>query len=186
MRSVRGDLCIDVLLRIYLLVEPWIDHHSIIKFFIFKKSLQTIFSVHVYFFHQIGGVELNSLKSALGRLRSGVEIWINGSASAPLLYDTHWGGLISCGCDFDGDTQDCRNQYPNCPAMTDAGQNFGHGFYNDHHFHYGYHIYAAAVVAKFDYAWARRHHEHVMTMVRDIANPSPEDPYFPTWRHKDW
>lgn len=27
---------------------------------------------------------------------------------------------------------------------TDEGQNFGAGFYNDHHFHFGYHIYAAA------------------------------------------
>ena len=25
------------------------------------------------------------------------------------------------------------------------GQNFGNGFYNDHHFHYGYFIYSAAV-----------------------------------------
>jgi endo-1,3(4)-beta-glucanase len=25
------------------------------------------------------------------------------------------------------------------------GQNYGAGFYNDHHYHFGYHIYAAAV-----------------------------------------
>jgi len=110
---------------------------------------------------QVGGVDLTKFNAALDRLRSGVEIWINGSASAPLLFDNHWGGMVSCGCDFDGDTQNCRNSFPNCPALTDAGQNFGHGFYNDHHFHYGYHIYAAAVVAKFDYAWARKHHEQV-------------------------
>ena len=52
--------------------------------------------------------------------------------------------------------------------------------------HFGYHIYAAAVVSKFDRDWARRHFEHVLLLVRDIANPSPQDPYFPTWRHKDW
>jgi hypothetical protein len=80
----------------------------------------------------------------------------------------------------------CGNQYPNCPALVDAGQNFGHGFYNDHHFHFGYHIYAAAVAARFDADWGRKNHEHVLLLVRDIANPSPYDPYFPTWRHKDW
>jgi endo-1,3(4)-beta-glucanase len=49
-----------------------------------------------------------------------------------------------CGCDFDGELDGCRNRYPDCPALTDEGQNFGAGFYNDHHFHFGYHIYAAA------------------------------------------
>ena len=29
-------------------------------------------------------------------------------------------------------------------------------------------------------------HDKVMLMVRDIANPSEEDNYFPRWRHKDW
>ena len=47
-----------------------------------------------------------------------------------------------CGCNFDG--KKCTNVYPDCPALTDQGQNFGAGFYNDHHFHFGYHIYAAA------------------------------------------
>jgi endoglucanase Acf2 len=28
--------------------------------------------------------------------------------------------------------------------------------------------------------------EHVLMYARDFANPSPQDPYFPTWRHKDW
>lgn len=67
-----------------------------------------------------------------------------------------------------------------------VGQNFGAGFYNDHHFHFGYHIYAAAVLSRFDYVWAKKYYEHVLLFVRDIANPSPQDPYFPTWRHKDW
>jgi len=26
-----------------------------------------------------------------------------------------------------------------------SGYNFGNGFYNDHHFHYGYFVYSAAV-----------------------------------------
>ena len=95
-----------------------------------------------------------------------------------------------CGCDYAWDEElkkgYCRNRFPNCPALNDMGQNFGAGFYNDHHFHFGYHIYSAAVVAKFDPAWGRKYHEHVKLLARDIANPSRDDPFFTTWRHKDW
>jgi len=42
------------------------------------------------------------------------------------------------------------------------------------------------VVSRFDPVWAREFHEHVLLLVRDIANPSPQDPYFNTFRHKDW
>jgi endo-1,3(4)-beta-glucanase len=59
-------------------------------------------------------------------------------------------------------------------------------FYNDQHFHYGYHIYAAAVVAHFDPKWGRKHWEQVLLLVRNIANPSREDYAFPLFRHKDW
>ena len=34
-------------------------------------------------------------------------------------------------------------------------------FYNDHHFHQGYHIYAAATVAYFDNEWGKRMFENV-------------------------
>lgn len=37
---------------------------------------------------------------------------------------------------------------------------------SDHHFHYGYHIYAAAVLAKLDPDWVRRYHERVVVMIR--------------------
>jgi hypothetical protein len=48
------------------------------------------------------------------------------------------------------------------------GSNFGAGFYNDHHFHFGYHIYAAAVAAKYDNIWGRKFHERILLLVRDI------------------
>lgn len=81
----------------------------------------------------------------------------------------------------------CSNPVgPGCPGFLNFGDNFGHAFYQDHHFHFGYHIYAAAVVAKFLPTKAREQWDAVMIMARDIANPSSEDPYFPQWRHKDW
>lgn len=41
-------------------------------------------------------------------------------------------------------------------------------------------------MAKFLPAVAVAQKDRVLLMVRDIANPSPSDPYFPLWRHKDW
>ena len=51
---------------------------------------------------------------AVGRLREGVEVWLNGTALAPLTYDNSWGGINSCGCLFNGEV--CDNVYPNCPG----------------------------------------------------------------------
>lgn len=59
-------------------------------------------------------------------------------------------------------------------------------FYNDLHFHYGYHIYAAAVVSHFDPDWAKKYFERVLLLVRNIANPAESGDYFPAFRHKDW
>ena len=56
----------------------------------------------------------------------------------------------------------------------------------DHHFHNGYHIYAAAAASSFDAAFGRRYFEPVLSLIRDIANPSTSDRYFPQFRHKDW
>ena len=128
----------------------------------------------------------DEMKNSLDSLRAATEIWINGTADTPFVYETAWGGVISCGCNFDSETQECSNQYPDCPSVTDPGLNFGNGFYNDHHFHYGYHINAAATIAHFDPEWGRKHFEQVLMLVRDIANPSKDDHYFPVFRQKDW
>ena len=120
---------------------------------------------------------------ALSSLRKSVQVWLDGTAKAPFVYDPSWGGVASCGCLFENG--DCKNRFPNCPAFSIPGLNFGNAFYNDMHFHYGYHIYAAAVVAHFDPDWGVKFFERVLLLVRNIANPSAEDGYFPVMRHKD-
>ncbi|RYG65845.1 hypothetical protein EON64_11075, partial [archaeon] len=139
---------------------------------------------------EVGLSQTQLFHGALQHLKEGVQVWLNGSAESPFIYDRAWGGMVTCGCNYHWDEEtrigSCWNRYPDCPALTDPGQNFGAGFYNDHHYHYGYHIYAAAVASKFDNNWARTFHQQVLLLIRDIANPSDEDPFFPTWRHKDW
>lgn len=152
----------------------------------------------------------DDVNEALLQLQRGIEIWISGEAQAPFVYDAAWGGLVNCGCNYlDGV---CLNTLPDCPAFSDRGLNFGNGtftfhdmllccfrslvtltpqhsstgFYNDHHFHYGYHIYAAAVVAHFDPEWGRQNFDKLFLLVRDIANHSVDDTAFPKFRQKDW
>ena len=41
--------------------------------------------------------------------------------------------------------------------------------YNDHHFHYGYFVYAAAVVGKFNKPWFARHKDKIYPIVYDTS-----------------
>jgi len=53
---------------------------------------------------------------------------------------------------------------------------------NDHHFHYGYFIRAAAEVARIDLAWAEKWRPMVELLIRDIASIDRRDPMFPYLR----
>jgi endo-1,3(4)-beta-glucanase len=81
---------------------------------------------------------------------------------------------------------------------------YGNGYYNDHHFHYGYFLAAAATIAKydsngtlqihraniynsrFDQGWMNEHETILNAFLRDIVNPSADDPYFTVVRCRDW
>ena len=63
---------------------------------------------------------------------------------------------------------------------------FGNTIYNDHHFHWGYFIYTAAVIGHLDPSWVNDNKAYVNMLVRDVANPSTRDQYFPLWRNFDW
>lgn len=102
------------------------------------------------------------------RLKSHLNPWLNGENENPLVYDTTWGGLVTT------------------KGLTDQTADFGQGYYNDHHFHYGYFLYAAAVVAKYDADWRDEYADRALWLVRDIANPSTKDPHFTPFRSMDW
>merc|ERR550519_567174 len=83
---------------------------------------------------------------ARDRVRPWIEGWLGGSNGDRLVYDRTWGGLVSLN------------------GLNDQNADFGKGMYNDHHFHYGYHIYTAAVLAKADPAWAEKWNDAILHM----------------------
>lgn len=106
----------------------------------------------------------------VGNLRTVLTSYLTGgNIASRLRYDTVWGGVVSE------------------KGLADPNVDFGNGRYNDHYFHYGYTIYAAAVVARFDATWLAANRARINDLVRDIANPAPvgTDPYFTPFRHFD-
>lgn len=110
--------------------------------------------------------ELNETELAANyrtNLGNALHPWLNATNSDPLRYDEDWGGVVSS-----------------------SGGSFGQGLYNDHHFHYGYFLYAAAAMAKNNPAWVAQYGDKVMDLVRNLANPAPSDPHYTYLRNKDW
>jgi endoglucanase Acf2 len=54
---------------------------------------------------------------------------------------------------------------------------------NDHHFHWGYFIHAAAFMEQFEPGWADDWGDMVNLLVRDAASPDRSDPLFPFLRN---
>ncbi|KAI1455013.1 glycoside hydrolase family 81 protein [Annulohypoxylon moriforme] len=110
-------------------------------------------------------------QDGLKKLQVAFSRFVQNKQQYPLYYESAWGGLVSSASYLTGNN----------------GADFGNTFYNDHHFHYGYFIYAAAIIGYLDPGWLTKENvDFVNTMVRDIANPSPSDKYFPIFRHFDW
>jgi endoglucanase Acf2 len=56
---------------------------------------------------------------------------------------------------------------------------------NDHHFHYGYFIKAAAVVSMYDITWSKKWRRMINSLVNDVASIEPRDTRFPRLRYFD-
>ncbi|ORX90752.1 glycoside hydrolase [Basidiobolus meristosporus CBS 931.73] len=114
---------------------------------------------------QIGRSEL--IAEVVGNLKRALEPWLTGGNRNPLVYDLTWKGIVSM------------------QGLGDRGADFGNGWYNDHHYHYGYFIYAIAVVGRYDRGWLDAYRVPILAILKDYANPFHEDPMFPRFRHKD-
>ncbi|RPA80441.1 glycoside hydrolase [Ascobolus immersus RN42] len=110
-------------------------------------------------------------RECLDRLKPEFYRFSRNQQKAPLVYDSAWGGVITSQPQIDAD--------------------FGNPGYNDHHFHYGYHIHAAALMVYVERALGGGEFygsvaEYVTALIRDFANPSTKDKYFPVFRSFDW
>lgn len=76
--------------------------------------------------------------------------------------------------------------YYNSDWSTLIGYPAGHGQdgnLNDHHFHWGYFIHAAAFIEQFQPGWASQWGEMINLLVRDAASPNRNDDAFPFLRN---
>ncbi|MFT6594565.1 MAG: endoglucanase Acf2 [Akkermansiaceae bacterium] len=106
--------------------------------------------------------EMELQKIFLGEIRSRLENWFTaseGENSPMFYYEQKWGSLIG-----------------SKPSYGSDGQ------LNDHHFHYGYFIRAAAEVARHDPEWAKKWGPMVNLIIRDIASTDKKDSMFPYLR----
>lgn len=109
----------------------------------------------------------NSREHALQEMQTGIMPWLMGNNPDHLLYDLTYGGVVPQ------------------RGLLDVQADYGSGLYSDHHFHYGYFIYAGAVLAKLSPAFFAPYQLFFDTLTRDICNPSHQDELFPFARHKD-
>ncbi|CAI7575299.1 unnamed protein product [Penicillium bialowiezense] len=126
------------------------------------------FATLVYTVNQLGkNAEL--AKDAFQELKKAFAHFVDNKQQYPLAYDTVWKGVVST-AGYNGD----------------LNQDFGNTAYNDHHFHYGYFIQAAAVIGSLDPTWLTANKDWVNTLVRDASNSVENDAYFPFSRGFDW
>lgn len=113
-------------------------------------------------------------KTTLATMKTAFNYFRTNKQFYPLMYDTKFGGITSTAY----------------KVSNDPNADFGSSYYNDHHYHYGYFIHAAALIGyvdlKYGGTWAKAQQPWVNALVRDVANPSPSDPYFPVFRMFDW
>ncbi|OZJ01365.1 hypothetical protein BZG36_05635, partial [Bifiguratus adelaidae] len=94
--------------------------------------------------------------------------WLTPRPSTSPSYETNWGGFI--------------NTALNGSSWSDINS----VYYNDRHFCYGYLLYGASVIGRYDSGWLSKNLDFLTQAARDIGNPSPNDPYYTVTRHMDW
>lgn len=126
------------------------------------------FATLVYTVNQLGN-EVELAADAFQKLKKSFARFVQNNQQFPLAYDTVWKGVVST-AGYNGD----------------LNQDFGNTAYNDHHFHYGYFIQAAAIIGSLDPSWLAENKEWVNMLVRDAGNSVGNDPHFPFSRSFDW
>ncbi|KAI8935583.1 hypothetical protein NX059_008149 [Plenodomus lindquistii] len=106
---------------------------------------------------------LDKLKQEFGR-------YISNQQKFPLYYDDSWKGIVSNA------------------GFANPGADFGNTYYNDHHFHFGYHVYVSAVIAYLDPVWLTQGDNKAWTnmLVKDFSESDYNGRDYPFSRSFDW
>lgn len=118
------------------------------------------------------GEDVTLLNKCLTKLKALVEPFLTNTLESPLVYETAYKGIVTS----------------QVFTANDINVEFGNGIYNDHHYHYGYWVVGSAILKKLDPTWSgiSQLDTMVWTLLRDVANPSADDVYFPKFRHFSW
>ncbi|KAH6632996.1 endo-1,3(4)-beta-glucanase 1 precursor [Boeremia exigua] len=108
--------------------------------------------------------------AGLTKLKQEMAKYVQNQQRYPLYYDDSWKGVVSNA------------------GFADSGADFGNTYYNDHHFHFGYFVYTAAVIAFLDPEWLTQGHNKAWTnmLVKDFAESDYKGRDFPFSRSFDW
>ncbi|OWZ01206.1 Endo-1,3(4)-beta-glucanase [Phytophthora megakarya] len=117
----------------------------------------------------IVGTNKKLLNTCLTKLEKLIEPFLDNTLAPPLNYETSYGGIVSS----------------QSFTANDVNADFGNSVYNDHHYHYGYWVTASAMLKSLHPKWKRMKELDTMIwmMLRDVANPSSADKFFPKFRH---
>ena len=74
---------------------------------------------------------------------------------------------------------------PNFKALLGFETGYGSDVFNDHHFHYGYHVYAAGVLGMQDPSFIQAYGEMATLVAKEYANWDRNDQRFPLFRNFD-
>jgi endo-1,3(4)-beta-glucanase len=107
-------------------------------------------------------------QKALSKLENTLTPWLVQANADSLLYDTTYGGIVPT------------------LGILDKQADYGSGWYNDHHFHYGYFVYTSAVLARLDNNYYQAHKVLFDSLIKDICNLDKKNKDYPYVRHKDF
>lgn len=74
---------------------------------------------------------------------------------------------------------------PTIRGIVGEPSSFGSELFNDHNFHYGYFIFAASILSRYDSSYLRDNEAFINLLVKDIANIDRNDNSFPYIRGFD-
>ncbi|ORX59683.1 glycoside hydrolase [Hesseltinella vesiculosa] len=114
-------------------------------------------------------------KTSLDRLKLAFSPFLDNRQQHPYVFDTEYHGVVA----LSGLPQSLG-------GSGDPSADFGHSYYNDHHYHHGYLVVTAAIIHWLDPAWrADEIIPWTNALIRDVNAPE-DDLLFAPFRNWDW